>query len=159
MYFFFILPEKTDYDKFLKNYSSHILDKTKISIKNLINSEIDRIIIQNEETLAVIKKFDSTDLSKQFLGSQDLKDYYIISRFSTQKDLLRKISSLKELKFLLDNHISNVDLKFFNLSEKLFSKVDRPNSLNINLLLGLIFGFFLSLVIIVFKKRFLITHN
>ena len=150
-YFFFILPEKTDDNKFFKNYSNFILDITKIYIKNLINSELDRIIFQNEEILGAVEKFNSTDLSKLTLRDKNLIDYYTTSLISSQKNQLGKTSSLKELKFLLDNHISNIDLRFYIFSEKLS---DRPNSSNINLLLGLILGFFLSLVIIVLKKSF-----
>ena len=159
IFFFFILPEKTNRDKFSNNYSHFILDKTKISIKNLINREIDNIIIQNENTLAKIEKFNPTDLSIRFLENKNEKYARTILDFPPQEELLQKISSLKELKFLLDDHLSNLDIKFHLLSDKLLSQVDRPKPLNINPLLGLIFGFFLSLVIILFKKSFLITNN
>lgn len=154
IFFFFILPEKINRHKFSSNYSNFILDKTKISIKNLINREIDNIIIQNENTLAKIKTFNPTDLSKRLLENNNEKYPRIILDFPSQEEQLQKISSLKELKFLSDDHLSNLDVKFHFLSEELSSQVNRPKPLNINTLLGLIFGFFLSLVIILLRKVF-----
>jgi hypothetical protein len=154
IFFFLILPEKIERNKLLNNYANYILDITKISIKNLINREIDNIIIQNENTLDKIKTLNSTDLPKWFLENKDEKYLHKILDLPSHKELLQKISSLKELKFLLDEHLSNLDIKFYIISGDLSSQVDRPNPSNINSLLGLIFGFFLSLVIILFKKRF-----
>ena len=159
IFFFFILPEKINKDKFSNNYSNFILDKTKIYMKNLINREIDSSIIQNENTLAYIKKFNSTDLSKRLLENKNERYPGTILDSPSQEELLKKISSLKELKFLSDDHLSNLDIKFQFFSEKLPSQVDRPKPQNINPLLGLIFGFFLSLVIIFFKKSFFIKNN
>lgn len=152
-FFFFILPEKINSDKFMTNYSNFIFDKTKIYIKNLISREIDNIIIQNQKTLAKIEGSNSTDLFQSFLKNQNEKNLL------SAEEILQNISSLEKKKFLLDNHLSNLTLKLNSLSQEFTSQVDRPNSSNINALLGLIFGFFLSLVIIFFKKSFLITHN
>lgn len=154
VFFFFILPEKIEGNKFLNNYSNLILDITKISIKNLINKEIDNIIIQNENTLDKIKTSNSTDLPKWLLENINKNYLHKILDLPSENQLLQRISSLKELKFLSDDHLSNLDIKFHILSGDLPSQVDRPNPSNINTLLGLIFGFFLSLVIILFKKKF-----
>jgi len=154
LFFFIILPKKFNGDKFLESYLNFIFDQTKTSIKNKINKEMDDIIIKNENALAFSKKFDSIDLNKKLLENQNERYIDKYTLLFTQDELTQKISSLKELKFLLDDHMSNLNLNAIYITNQSFSQVSESYLLNINPLLGLILGFLLSLVIILLRKFF-----
>jgi hypothetical protein len=123
----------------------------------LINDQIDiRNLIQNFWQYKILI-FSISILSMLFVYNISLNDNK--PNFFKSAISIEKISNLKQLKLSLDNHVSNLNPVLLTISSELSLKDSRSTSSNINPLLGLIFSFFLSLVIILFKKSFLITHN
>ena len=141
--YFLIFPEELEGEIFLKNYVTFTKDKTLIEFKEKLKVLISNYIIQYEISLDLAR---SINQENPFLGIIEVTGPGPFF-YRGNKILSKQITELKKTLANLDSQKFNYDHIFQEPSSKL--KVGW--SMSRYSLLGLIFGLFLSLVIIFFK--------
>jgi hypothetical protein len=149
--YYFQYPEQLNGELFLKEYVIFLFKKSQIDLINDVKKEILFNILNYEKNIEILNKINFKEIKDKTITQSDQnfiiqKNYNLPNRFSFNRDFINTQISI------LNGLLAHADIFDFEPIIELQSSKSMFESPKNFALIGLMFGFFLALIIVFFKN-------